>query len=173
MGISLLWNLPPCKLLHPSSYDTTSSKYPWYLMFEPPSCLISVYSLTFYSHHLQITSWSGGWFSVVKGTCVESCCLSFWRTAAQEERNTKETGSDAINLRKTREQSKPKARQLVRRSHHCLWSCRLLRFAWSVIFLNRKLILPPSSQRLNQDGAMWSLPGVSPIPVLWHLRYKD
>ena len=103
---------------------------------------------------------------MAEGTRVESCCLFFWRTAAQKKRNTGETGSEAINLQKTCEQSKPKARQLVRLSHHCLWSCRLLRFAWSVIFLNRKLTLPPFSQRLNQDGAMWSLPGVSAIPIL-------
>lgn len=67
-----------------------------------------------------------------------------------------------------------RSQQPVRLSHHGSCSCRLWGITWSVIFLNRMLTSPPSSQRLSQGSALWSLPGVSAIPALdiWDTKIK-
>lgn len=100
----------------------------------------------------------GGDFQWQRAPCIESCCLSFWGTAAWKERNTRDVGWETVNQQNACEQSKPKARHLVGLSHHCLWSCRLLRFTWAVIFPSRKLTLPPFSQRHSQGHCLVSLP---------------
>lgn len=144
----------PC--LHTDPHHRTSSKYVWYLIFELPSCVVSFCFLSLYSQHLQISL--GGDFQWQRAPCIESCCLSFWGTAAWKERNTRDVGWETVNQQQACEQSKPKARHLVGLSHHCLWSCRLLRFTWAVIFPSRKLTLPPFSQRHSQGHCLVSLP---------------
>lgn len=167
MEISLLpffWNLPSCMLIHPWSYHRSFSTCPWYLRSEPPSCLVSFYSLALYSQHLQVTVWDMIFSS--KGHLHWKLLLVLVITAAHKETKLWRGWLRSYKLAEKCVSSpslKPDS----------LWDFLTTVYGpagfWGSLgqwFSCRKLPLPPFSQRLSQGGAMWSSPGVSAIPVL-------